>query len=571
MTSPNHKWLYPKQVPSASKQEFSSYSPVLQSVLFQRGIKTKDEAETYLSRDKNLQHNPALLSNIDTAGNLVKSAVENQKSICIYGDYDADGVTGTALLVSIFRQLVPRLSYYIPHRIKSGYGLNQASIDRIISTGAELIITVDCGITALEPIAYAKSRGLTVIVTDHHQPGLDLPTADAILNPNNPGDHYPNKNLAGVGVAYKFIQYLSDFFPDLKPEIFLPLVAIGTVSDVVPLIGENRYLTAAGLKQINNPHTIPQGLFSLLGAAGLQPGSLSSEDIAYQIGPRINAAGRIADAAAALELLLLESKSEAGSAGELALKLNSLNSQRKIETDKILQHQKITDISNKALSPDFIFVADKDFHPGVIGIAAGKLSSVHSCPVVIGSISDSLVTASCRSVAGFNITNALRQLSNLLDRFGGHSAAAGFTAPLANISLLSKELHDLVSSDPDLKDLSPSLQIEAEIDLPELTDSLLAELDKLEPTGHQNPRPILMVRDVKASKIRLVGSNQNHLRFLASNDNASLNAIGFGLGDLKPLLSEPVDLLCHLEENIYRNRRSLQLRVLDLRPAQSRG
>ena len=569
MISQRNKWIPPKNIPVSAAKELSSFSSVLQSVLFQRGVNTEEKATAFFSRDTSLQHDPELMLNIQKAGKLVKSAVDKKHRICIYGDYDADGVTGTALLVKLFRDLGAEVSYFIPHRTESGYGLNQAALDQILAAGTNLLITVDCGITAVDPIDYAKKKGVKVILTDHHLPGSVLPPADAILNPNLALDPYPNKHLAGVGVVYKLSQHLSSYFPNLVPEKFLPLVAIGTVADVVPLTGENRYLTAAGLKSLNTPLKLSQGLHSLLGAANLKPGRLSASDIAFQIGPRINAAGRIDDASSAVELLLIDSRSKAPNAGELALHLNSLNTHRKIETDKILQHPKITRICADSAIPDLIFVVDEEFHPGVVGIAAGKLSSQYHRPVIIGSVKEDKVTASCRSIEGFDITKALNNFSYLLDKFGGHSAAAGFSTDISNISSLNEALKDLVSTDPSLGDLSPTIQIEAEVELDVISDSLLAELELFEPTGHQNPQPILFLPGVKASKIRLLGSNQNHLRFTIQHQKNSLSAIGFGLGALKPLLTKPVDLLFHLEENIFRSRRSLQLRVLDIRPTQT--
>ena len=295
MISQRNKWIPPKNIPVSAAKELSSFSSVLQSVLFQRGVNTEEKATAFFSRDTSLQHDPELMLNIQKASKLVKSAVDKKHRICIYGDYDADGVTGTALLVKLFRDLGAEVSYFIPHRTESGYGLNQAALDQILAAGTNLLITVDCGITAVAPIDYAKKKGVKVILTDHHLPGSVLPPADAILNPNLALDPYPNKHLAGVGVVYKLSQHLSSYFPNLVPEKFLPLVAIGTVADVVPLTGENRYLTAAGLKSLNTPLKLSQGLHSLLGAANLKPGRLSASDIAFQIGPRINAAGQFDD------------------------------------------------------------------------------------------------------------------------------------------------------------------------------------------------------------------------------------------------------------------------------------
>ncbi|MCJ7732924.1 MAG: single-stranded-DNA-specific exonuclease RecJ, partial [Anaerolineales bacterium] len=473
----------------------------------------------------------------------------------------ADGITSTALIVLALRSLHATVIPYIPDRIEEGYGLNTKAIDQIYEQGAKLLITVDNGIRSITEIDYANSLGLTVIVTDHHTPGDLLPAAAALINPKLPDDPYPNKNLAGVGVVYKLVQRLCDFFPELNPDQYLDLVAIGTIADMVPLSGENRYLVRQGLTQIN--HSPRQGLSSLIGVANMLNRKIITSDISYQIGPRINSSGRLDTESAYTPLNLLISSDPAES-GLLAQIVENHNAKRKAFTRKLEEKIDVYLLKFDPL-PSAIIILEDDIYLGVAGIAAGNLCRKYNSPAVVGQIGKDFTTASCRSIPAFNIIEALDSCQNLFTHYGGHALAAGFTIANKNLSKLREHLKSLADEKLDGLDLRPFLKIDATVNFQDLHEKLHRELQKLEPTGEKNQVPVLVARNLKATQVKRIGKENNHLKFNVSDGKYSFEAIGFGLGEYAEIMPERFDLAFNLTINEYRGVRDFQLRILDFK------
>ena len=561
MSLQKYRWILPAPVPFEINDQLRNYSSTMRSLLYQRGITTVRGAREFISTDPPPFSPSQTLTDLQQAADLVLTSVDEGKKIAVYGDYDADGVTATALMVDGLNSLGAKVFPFLPHRIEDGYGLSSRAVERMIAEDFSLLITVDCGIRAVDQVALAKQSGMNVILTDHHLPGDLLPEADAIINPNQRGDAYPNKNLAGVGVAYKLLKTIAEAEPKACADDALDLVAIGTVADIVPLTGENRWLVSRGLDRINR--TRRQGLRSLIAAAGLTPGTVQAADISYQISPRINSSGRMGSAKLALKLLLSDNIQEAGL---LAQELEILNQRRKAETRSTVKKAEALALQEKGLPP-VLFAFDESFHPGVVGIAASYLADRYFRPAVVGSRKNDLITASCRSIPDYNIIEALSSHQELFDRYGGHASAAGFSIPVKHLSKLIESLSASAAESLKAFPSKPEIKVDAEVELRDLKSQLLEELSLLEPTGSQNPQAVLLSEDVKIIKKKVVGKNKSHLKLVVSDGSRKFDAIGFGLGHLNNDLPQSVDLVFAFEENIYRNRVSLQLRIHDLRPA----
>ncbi len=424
-----------------------------------------------------------------------------------------------------------------------------------------LIITVDNGIRSIEEVEYANSLGMKVIITDHHTPGDRLPPAAAILNPKLPDDPYPDKNLAGVGVSYKLISALSNCFSEINPTDYLDLVAIGSIADVVPLVGENRYLVRKGLASLNPSRR--QGISSLLGAANLISSKIRSSDISFQIGPRLNASGRLGSAETPLNLLI---SSDAAECGKLAQLLENHNYKRK-KLSKELERQAEILVSLDDPLPFILIAIGPNYHLGVAGIAAGSLTRKYYLPSIVGNTGTELTTASCRSIPEFSIISALDQCKDLLLRYGGHSLAAGFTVSNDNLTDLTNRLMDLAENQLSGLEIQPSITVDSEVTLDQLNSELYSELEKLEPTGIQNQEAIFITRNLTASQIKAVGQDKSHLKMKVTDGNYSLDAIGFGLGHETDQVPRKFDVVYKFDLNDFRGIKTFQLKILDLKPA----
>lgn len=562
MNIQKYRWsLYPP-IPESKQKEFQRYTPVLRQLLYNRGVSSRDEAESYLEARLPAENRSAELRGIPAAAALIEKAIQNEKRIAIYGDFDADGITATAIMKSALSSLGGQVTSYIPHRMIEGYGLNPEAIHSLHDRGVTLLITVDCGIRAIEEIQLAKRMGLDVIVTDHHQAGKQIPQADAVINPNQPLDSYPGTYLAGVGVAYKLISHLLKNEPSINPEEdYLDLVALGTIADLVPLVGENRYLVKKGLHQLKHPHR--QGILSLMGVAGISPRSLKASHVSYQIAPRLNAAGRLESANHALELLL---EQDVHRAGRLAQELEIINSRRKQLMHKVRVKAEKMAITDEDLPP-ILFAFDPDFNQGVVGLAAGHLAEKYNRPAIVGRKNEDVTVASCRSIDNFNIVKALEHHQDLLLQYGGHPSAAGFSIDNKNISDLIQEMTQYSYRKLRDVDLVPTLQADIELDFKALNYSLLETIQKLSPMGYGNPQPRFVTRDVYLKKSRRVGRERNHLKCEFSDGRQTFDAIAFGKGELHTSLPSRVDILYTFEENEYRGQTSLQLNIKDFKPS----
>ncbi len=562
-------WKLREQVSPELLRQYRGMSPILAQVLYNRGFEHPNDAAEFLYI-KTCSHNPFAMQDMHKLVGRVRQAIKMQERIVVYGDFDADGVTSTTLLVQALKALGARAQPYIPHRVDEGYGLNNEALERMARAGIKLVITVDCGIRSVDEVKYGRSLGLDVIVTDHHSLGDEIPEAYAVVNPKREG--YPEDMLAGVGVAYKVVEALlqadirnsssKNRRPRLDLDSLVDLVAIGTVADLMPLNRpENRALVRRGLEQLNRAQR--PGIRALLDVCGVRPGSASAMSIGFGIGPRINAAGRLEDAMQAYRLLDARTDEEAKMWAD---KLNDLNIRRQ-EITRAAQEKIRTklDVGDEPL----IFTSDSSFEPGIVGLVAGRLVEEYYMPTIVMEEGETESRASCRSIPQFDITRALDECADLLVRHGGHTLAAGFTVLNENIPLLRDRLTGLARDALHGQSLVPTLDIDVHLDVHQISDELCRELDSLEPTGHSNPRPTFMVEKARIIETRTVGKEDQHLRLkIARAGQPPLDAIGFSLGHWASRGLEYADLAFQLEMNEWHGRQNLQLRLQDLRPPQ---
>lgn len=555
------RWEIQPPRPPEVDRALDKAAPLLRQLLYNRGYATPKSAGAYLRATVPEGTQPTNLLGMTAAVERLRHALKRHEQIAVYGDYDADGVTSTALLTHALRSLGAEVRPYIPNRFDEGYGLNIEAIDALHAEGVQLIVTVDCGIRSIEEVAHAQSLGMDVIVSDHHHPGEQLPPARAVINPKQPGDTYPDKMLAGVGLAYKLVSALAEYFPTLHPEDYLDLVALGTVADLAPLVLENRALVRAGLERLHTPTR--QGLYALMQVAGVKPQNITAGDIGFRLGPRLNAAGRLDTALAALDLLLTD---DLFLAGQLAQQLQAQNSERQRLTREIQQAAEQIALAD---NPDarLLFAAHPDFNQGVVGLAASRLVEQYYRPAIVGHQDETCTVASCRSIPEFHITEALDACADLLVRYGGHAAAAGFTVRNENLPALIARLQEIATAQLTGYDLRPSLVADMEVPLSDLTPEVLRYLDWMQPTGYGNPAAVFVSRDVRVTYRKAVGSDGAHLRFKVTDGRITYNAIAFRQGHYAKDMPQRVDILYTFERNEYNGRTSLQLNVRDLKPA----
>jgi single-stranded-DNA-specific exonuclease len=547
-----------KQVGSLER----NLSSLQRQILWGRGLQTSSDIDHFFAVEEGDGHDPFLLSGMEKAVSIIIDAIRDEKKIVIYGDYDADGVSATAMLVSGLKRVGAVVDRYLPDRFSEGYGLNSSAIEQISRGGASLLITVDCGIRGCQEVALAVERGMQVVVTDHHLPGVVLPGAHAIINPKLQDDPYPYKELAGVGVAYKLLSAMFLSLNNRFQDEYLDLVAIGTVADLVPLAGENRSLVQRGLRSINlQPRT---GIRALIDQSGHRLGQIDSMAIGFGLAPRINAAGRIASAEIAYRLLTSNDEAEALS---LAESLEKLNTTRRRLTMETVEH--VRDTIGVEDPPILIFTADSAYHPGVVGLAASRLTEEFYRPAIVGSLGEMHTRASARSIPEFNVTEALDSVSDLLLRYGGHAAAAGFTVGNDHSDQLRERLLSLAEEQIGGARLIPTLDIEGVVGFDELDWELLEFLDKMEPFGAENPSPVFAAEKVRIREMKQVGKEKSHLKLMFEAQNKLFDAIAFRQGNKANKLSGVADVAFRLERNEYLGYQNLQLNVVDLRPTGS--
>lgn len=537
--------------------------PLLARALAARGLTDAAAARTFLGRSAG-DDNPFRLADIDRAVTRLRRAVADGERIAVYGDYDADGVTGAAVLTLALRAIGGDVIPYLPHREREGYGVHPAALDRLARHGVRLVVTVDCGVRAAEPIAHARALGLDVIVTDHHALPDALPDALAVVNPRRADDGYGFAEFAGVGLAYKLAQALlrvtaraSARRPAIDETELLDLVAIGTVADVVPLHAENRTLVHAGLARIRGGAR--PGIAALCAAAGIDAGAITARGVAFGLGPRLNAAGRMADATTALDALLAPDDAEAA---RLAAILEHHNRERRAATDVALEAA-LADLAGRTDAP-LLAYASPDVALGVIGLVAGQLSQAHYRPTAVFKVEGDWARASLRSIPEFSVIEALDAIAPLLERHGGHDRAGGLTTRAERIPAVCDALGAHAAAALAPHDLRPALDIDAEVALDDIGDGLFRRLQALEPFGEGNPPPLLLCRDVAVGAKRLVG--ERHLKLLLPTWHGTLEAMAFGQGDRLAEVGARVDLVFGLRENVWRGQRTIELEVRDFAP-----
>ncbi|KGM46418.1 single-stranded-DNA-specific exonuclease RecJ [Neobacillus niacini] len=534
-------------------------TPLVASLLINRGLDTVDSARYFLF-GKEQFHDPFLLKGMDIAVQRIREAIEKQEPILIFGDYDADGVSSTTVLMLTLRDLGANVQFYIPNRFTEGYGPNEPAFRRAAENGVKLIITVDTGISAINEAAIAKELGLDLIITDHHEPGPVLPEALAIIHPKLPDSIYPFRELAGVGVAFKLAHALYGEVP----EHLLEIAVIGTIADLVSLKDENRLIAKKGLEKLKA--TRNKGLKAILKVAGVDLQSINEETIGFSLAPRINAVGRLESADMAVELLLTDDSYEAEA---LAQEMDELNKTRQSIVNSITL-EAIEEVErNFPIDSNSVLVIGKEgWNAGVIGIVASRLVEKFYRPTIVLSFDKEkgLAKGSARSIAGFDLFKNLSECRDILPHFGGHPMAAGMTLKLADVSELRQRLNNLANEQLTEDDFIPITTLDHEIQVEEINLSSLDELNLLAPFGMDNPKPKVLISNVEISTMRKIGSEQNHLKVMVNRNGTNLDGIGFGLGPLFDHISpaSKISLIGELAVNEWNNNRKPQIFIQDV-------
>jgi single-stranded-DNA-specific exonuclease len=541
-------------------------SPILAGLLVLRDIKTFSQAKQFFRPSIESLYDPFMMDQMETATTRVITALTENQKICIYGDYDVDGTCATALLYMFLKELDANVEFYIPRRLEEGYGLSTAAIDIVKEKGTNLMIAVDCGITAIAETDYANQLGIDVIICDHHQPKDEIPKAVAVLDPLKPECSYPFKYLSGAGVAFKLAQGLCERIGKRGlPLKYLDLVALAGAADIVPLIDENRILVNEGLNQVNlNPRP---GIEALIEMSKLQPGQLSSGQIVFTVAPRINAVGRLGDAERAVNLLIATNKKDALRLAEVLETENY--ERRKIDVDTFEAAKEIVD-SQIDLDEDLAIVLHNEhWHPGVIGIVASRLVEKYYRPSVLLTTIDGIAKGSARSINGFNIYEALQKCDDLLLHFGGHQAAAGLALELDKVDEFKLRLNEVLKSSITSEDLSEEISIDSKIKFSEITPKFLRILDQFAPFGPGNLRPVFLTESVHVANVpRIVGNNHLVASFRQSGTDKVFDSIGFNMGDHYEVIRQnnlELDIIFSIDKTIRDSRIYPQLKLKDIK------
>lgn len=539
-------------------------SDIVARAMINRGMDTVPKVRAFLNNDLSLLNAPYLLKGMETAVDKIFEAIGRKNKICVYGDYDVDGITSTAVMIRTLRKLGADAVYYIPNRIEEGYGLNAVSMDRIKELGINLIITVDCGIRSNDVVEYARSLGMEVVITDHHECEGELPKAHSILNPHQPDCGYPFKDLAGVGVAFKLSSALLSKADNAScAEELLDIVSLGTIADIVPLLGENRIIVKHGLNRMGN--TDNKGIKALLRVCGLYRRELTTYNVAFMLAPRINAAGRIANATECVELLLTDNEDRAM---EIAAKLNSDNLERQAIENRILNDAIAIIEGTSDLDKDKVLVlCDKDWHIGVIGIVASRLAERFYLPTFIMSREGELCKGSARSIPGFNIFEAMSKYDFLFKRYGGHEMAAGFTIHADRVGELRECMNRETERVFGIDKLIPEILVDYRLEPGDITLETVRQLRLMEPFGTGNPSPVFVYRGLSVRSFRAVGNGEKHLSLIVNDGINNVKCIAYNLGKLQNILSigRKIDIICSVENNIWNGIESVQLNIRDIR------
>ena len=571
----NNRWNY--QSPSQEQTEAAKalaketgISPVLCKLLLERGISSAAEAKRFFRPQLNELHDPFLMKDMDIAVDRLNEAMGRKERIMVYGDYDVDGTTAVALVYKFLQQFYSNIDYYIPDRYEEGYGVSVKGVDYAYETGVKLIIVLDCGIKAVNEIAYAKEKGIDFIICDHHVPDDVLPPAVAILNAKRPDATYPYEHLSGCGVGFKFMQAFAinngiEFY-QLTP--LLDLVAVSVASDIVPIMGENRVLTYHGLKQLNSNPSV--GLKAIIDVCGLTDKDITVGDIVFKIGPRINASGRIQNGKEAVELLV---EKDFSTALEKANQINQYNETRK-DLDKAMTEEanKIVEELEDLSERRSIVIFNEEWHKGVIGIVASRLTEIYYRPAVVLTRTNDLATGSARSVSGFDVYKAIEHCRDLLENFGGHTYAAGLSMKAENVEEFTRRFEEYVANNILPEQRSAVIDIDAEIDFRDITPKFHSDLKRFNPFGPDNHKPVFCthhVYDYGTSKV--VGREQEHIKLelVDNKSNNVMNGIAFGQSSQARYIKtkRSFDICYTIEENTHK-RGEVQLQIEDIKPTE---
>ncbi len=556
----NKKW----QIYEIEEQEVDRISKkynvnkLLSAIIINRKIE-EEKIEAFLNPKRQNFHNPFLMPDMGIAVDRIIKGIENKEKIIIYGDYDVDGITSITVLKSFLEDRGIQVGQYIPNRLDEGYGLNKIAIEKIVNEKYDLMITVDCGISGIEEVKYANSLGLEVIVTDHHEVGENLPEAIAVVDAKRKDNQYPCRDLAGVGVAFKLIQAIGIKLGLEEKEYlkYLDIVCIGTISDIVPLVDENRVITKLGLRLVEQ--TKNMGLKSLLMSSGYK--NIDSTCISFGIAPRINACGRMGHADEALKLFLSNDIYEVN---ELTKKLNEYNTIRQ-QKEKSIYEDAIKQIEkNKLYENSSIIVSGENWHHGVIGIVASKITDLYFKPSILLCNEDELAKGSGRSIPGFDLHEALMKCQDEIERFGGHAMAIGITIKKDKFKEFSKEFEKIVK-EAKIDEIVPIINIDAKINLSDINKEIVESLKLLEPFGEGNKTPIFAFKNLKIDSIRAL-SEGKHIKMTLKDENTIINAIGFNLGHLTDefKIGDKIDVVGTLEINSFNGVDSLQIGIKDV-------
>ena len=564
------RWVPAPLAPTDHLKRFPDIAPLVVQILYNRGVTDEHEIAAFLQADRPTSTADLFrMAGMNRTIDRIRRAIKAHEPIAIYGDYDVDGVTATALLVQTLAAFGADVRPYIPRRADEGYGLNVEALQHLKEAGVRLVITVDCGVRSLTEVAFAKSIGLDLIVSDHHMPTEDLPDAYALINPKQPACPYPFKELAGVGLAFKLAQALlivnaktDEKKVALAEDDLIDLVALGTVADLAPLLGENRLLVARGLQQLRR--TQRPGLRALIQISGVK--SIDTSAIGFSLGPRLNAAGRLDHALNAYDLLMTADQTKAE---HIALDLDSRNRDRQAITKELSDKAREIVMAHSNGTAALLFAADPSFNSGVVGLVASRLTEEFYRPSVVIEQGPQESRGSCRSIPEFHITKALDECRELFIRHGGHAAAAGFTIETAKLDILSQRLSDIAQRQLGGQELLPTLAIDAVLHLHKLKPELFQALKQLEPHGYANPQPMFASRGVSIVEMRTVGLEGAHLKMKVGDGGTIFDAIGFKFGFMADRLTrgDKLDIAYTFEENEWNGERKYQLNIKDIKYA----
>ena len=539
----------------------SSYPALIAQILYNRGLTEPSGISCFIAGDKRLSFDPFLLPDIHQAVSRIYRALLSGEKIVIYGDFDADGITATAVLVQGLSSLGGNVTPYIPHRQTEGHGLTTSVLENMHQNGIRLVITVDCGITSFVQVEKAQKKGLDIIITDHHTPLPEIPSAFAIVDPKLPDSTYPFTELSGVGVAFKLLQaLLQSIGKEEQLAELTDLVTIGTIADMSPLIGENRHIVKEGLRLINTSPRL--GLKELMAQAGINLGTIDAGKIGWVIAPCLNSAGRLAHAVTGYDLLMTDSSDEARQLSTWMLQKNTERQKLTIAAFARAREQVIA----QGIS-ELLIASDSEYPVGVAGLVASRLSEEFYRPSIVIRTGKKTSQASCRSIPEFNIIAALNQVGHLLTEFGGHSQAAGFTLPTKNLSQLQEQLAHLATTQLDGVDLRPHLDVDAGVTLPQLGGDVFQSIQMLAPFGRGNPLPTFMSREVEVINCRTMGNTGDHLRMKLKQGGTVWNGVGFKLGNYLAEITQRIDIVYNMEKDNWGGSDNLRLNILDFAPS----